>query len=138
MADASGATFALAAAVARRLGGERQLANLPANALVAGALALRTADLVLLGPGPAYAPVVVGAAVGWLAAGSGRRAERVPAVAAGRPAAPVGADEAASRARLDALLQKIHEDGLPALTAEERGFLERASRRYRDPPADSR
>jgi membrane associated rhomboid family serine protease len=135
--DASGATFALSAATARRLHGERWLGGLPARGLIAAVLALRTADLLFVDGGLAYAPVVVGAAVGWVAAGLGLRPKRGPVAPRGRPPA-VAAEEAEGRARLDALLQKIHDAGMPSLTAEERRFLEEASRRYRDPRADSR
>jgi membrane associated rhomboid family serine protease len=65
---------------------------------------------------------------------------RAGAARAARPLDDVGLDEgaripgrvdAATAARVDALLQKIHEHGLPSLTADERAFLDEASSKYR-------
>lgn len=43
----------------------------------------------------------------------------------------VGRVDAATAARVDSLLQKIHEQGMPSLTADERAFLDEASTKYR-------
>jgi hypothetical protein len=147
IADASAGTFALAAAVARAAGDARGPADLPIRTLAAVAVLVRAADLLLLGGGPAYAPALLGAPVGWAVASLGLRPAPGPAAGpsrapTGRPAGKASAprrapdaspEDAAARARLDALLEKIHAGGLEALDAEERAFLESASRRYRDP-----
>ncbi len=65
---------------------------------------------------------------------------RASAARTARPLDDAGLEEAArlpgrvdpaTAARVDALLQKIHEHGLPSLTTDERAFLDEASTKYR-------
>ena len=99
-------------------------------ALLVGVLMLGGDALQVMGDGVGARSALghlAGAAVGALVAWRG--GVGVPRVRTS-PSPPKAAPPA-DEGRLDALLEKIHRDGIEALDAEERGFLEAASRRRR-------
>ncbi len=95
------------------------------------------ADLAGRGGGVAHDVHLAGAAVGWVWAGGFWRRGFAPPGAAwlrgwrARRAAGRLRREAAEEAELDRILAKIGREGLTALTAGERAFLERRSKRSR-------
>jgi membrane associated rhomboid family serine protease len=126
------AALALAAPLERvpLLGKERPL---PVAVLLA--LLVREVAGLLLGEPPG-APIArlgggVGGAVAFLLLGT--VAGRAPRRAAA-PAAPAGGPPDDVAARVDALLARIHAEGIDALTSAEKEFLREASRRYGSRP----
>jgi membrane associated rhomboid family serine protease len=97
------------------------------------------ADLAGRHSGIAHEIHLAGSAVGWLYAGGCWRRGGLPALATRGPLARWGSWRAARAARraaaeeaeLDRILAKIGREGMPALTAAERAFLERRSRHSR-------
>jgi membrane associated rhomboid family serine protease len=139
-----GAMGLLAFAVAREPRREVVLFHaLPVPLWVLGALAVGM-DLVRWVADP-HGPVAVPAHLGGMAAGAawalrGARRPRLlrgggragaGAAAAARPLVPPSASDAEERARVDALLERIHARGIASLDDEEREFLQRVSRRLR-------